>query len=84
MSLLVWSLMSIMNRQSAILSFCPQRRLSSFILSPIITYFQIHSILTNKAKVKFAKINVSSLMTSKYVQVGHLVIQTNKAKTKPI
>jgi len=50
----------------------------------IITYFQIHSILTNKAKVKSAKINVSSFSTSIYVQVGHLVIQTNKAKTKPI
>ncbi len=50
----------------------------------IITYFQIHSILTNKAKVKSAKINVSSFATSIYVQVGHLVIQTNKAKTKPI
>jgi len=41
---------------------------------------QIHSILTNKPKVKYAKINVSSFLTSNYVQVGQLVIQTNKAK----
>jgi len=41
---------------------------------------QIHSILTNKPKVKYAKINVSFYETSRYVHVGHLVIQTNKAK----
>jgi len=40
---------------------------------------QIHSILTNKPKVKYAKINVSSFVTSNYVHVGQLVIQTNKA-----
>ena len=40
--------------------------------------------MQNKPKVKFAKIIVSSFVTSIYVQVGHLVIQTNKAKTKPI
>ena len=36
--------------------------------------------MQNKAKVKSAKINLSSFLTSKYVQVWHLVIQT----TKPI
>jgi len=40
--------------------------------------------MQNKAKVKYAKINVSSFVTSKYVQVGQLVIQTNKANSKPI
>jgi hypothetical protein len=40
--------------------------------------------MQNKAKVKYAKINVNSFVTSKYMQVGQLVIQTNKAKTKPI
>jgi len=39
---------------------------------------QIHSILTNKPKVKYAKINVTSCVTCIYVQAGHLVIQTNK------
>jgi len=41
---------------------------------------QIHSILTNKPKVKYAKNNVNSFMTRKYVYMGHLVIQTNKPK----
>ncbi len=41
---------------------------------------QIHSILTNKPKVKYAKINVSSFITRKFVQVRLLVIQTNKPK----
>jgi len=50
----------------------------------IITYFQMHSFMQNKPKVKYPKINVSSFATSKYVLVGHLVIQTNKAKTNPI
>ncbi len=36
--------------------------------------------MQNKAKVKYAKINVSTFVASKYVQVRHLVIQTNKAK----
>ena len=36
--------------------------------------------MQNKAKVKSAKINLSYFLTSKYVQVWHLVIQT----TKPI
>jgi hypothetical protein len=40
--------------------------------------------MQNKPKVKLAKFNVSSFVTSKYVQVGQLVIQTNKAKTNPI
>ena len=39
---------------------------------------QIHSILTNKPKVKYTKFNVTSCMTGIYAQVGHLVIQTNK------
>ena len=50
----------------------------------IITYFQKHSILTNKPNFRNVKINVSSFVTSKYVQVGQLVIQTNKANSKPI
>jgi len=41
---------------------------------------QISSILTNKPKVKYAKINVNSYETSRYSHMGHLVIQTNKAK----
>jgi len=48
---------------------------------------QIHSFLTNKPNVKYAKISLSSFTISNYVQVGHLVIQTNKAKQtqfKPI
>jgi len=41
---------------------------------------QIHSILTNKPKVKYAKINISTYFTRGYVHAGHLVIQTNKPK----
>ncbi len=45
------------------------------------SYVRIYKqIMRNKPKVKYAKINVSSFVTSKYVLVGHLVIQTNKAK----
>ncbi len=43
--------------------------------------------MQNKAKVKSAKINVSSFLTSKYVLTGHLVIQTTKpiqSQFKPI
>jgi len=45
---------------------------------------QIHSILTNKPKVKYAKINVNTYEASRYVHMGHLVIQTNKANSNPI
>ncbi len=89
---LIWSLMSIMNRQSSII-YRPSSVFTLYALRctlgtlPIITYSQIHSILTNKPKVKSAKNNVSTFVTSKYVQVRHLVIQTNKPKQtqfKPI
>jgi hypothetical protein len=40
--------------------------------------------MQNKPKVKSAKINVSSLVTSKYELLGQLVIQTNKANSNPI
>jgi hypothetical protein len=36
--------------------------------------------MQNKPKVKYPKINLSSFVISIYVQVGQLVIQTNKAK----
>ncbi len=52
------------------------------------SYVRIYKqIMQNKAKVKSAKINVNSFLTSKYVYVGHLVIQTSKpikANSKPI
>jgi hypothetical protein len=49
------------------------------------SYVRIYKqIMQNKPKVKYAKINVSSFVTSNYAHVGHLVIQTNKAKTNPI
>ena len=41
---------------------------------------QISSFLTNKPKVKYAKIILSSYITSKYENSGHLVNQ----KTNPI
>ena len=41
---------------------------------------QIHLFMQNKAKVKYAKINLSSFLTSKYKLFGHLVIE----KTNPI
>jgi len=53
---------------------------TNFPSTPVEIALQISSILTNKPKVKYAKINVSSYETSRYVHVGHLVIQTNKAK----
>jgi hypothetical protein len=40
--------------------------------------------MQNKPKVKSAKMNVNTFVTSNYVHVGQLVIQTNKAKTNPI
>ncbi len=49
------------------------------------SYVRIYKqIMQNKPKVKYAKINVNSYIIRKYVQVRHLVIQTNKAKTNPI
>ncbi|MHC4583460.1 MAG: hypothetical protein ACYS3N_02975, partial [Planctomycetota bacterium] len=45
---------------------------------------QITLFMQNKPKVKSAKINVSSLVTSKYELLGQLVIQTNKANSNPI
>ncbi len=45
---------------------------------------QIHSILTNKPKVKYTKINVNTYETRRYMHMGHLVIQTNKANSNPI
>ena len=53
-------------------------------LSRIITYFLIYFFMQNKAKVKYAKINVCSFVTSVSTHLGHLVIWTNKAKTNPI
>jgi len=45
------------------------------------SYVRIYKqIMQNKAKVKYAEINVSSFVTSKYELMGQLVIQTNKAK----
>ncbi len=45
------------------------------------SYVRIYKqIMQNKPKVKYAKINLSSFVTMKYVQVRHLVIQTNKPK----
>ncbi len=45
------------------------------------SYVRIYKqIMQNKPKVKSAKNNVSTFVTSKYVQVRHLVIQTNKPK----
>ena len=40
--------------------------------------------MQNKTNFKYAKINVTSFLTSKYVHIGHLVIQTNKANSNPI
>ena len=47
----------------------------------------IHSFMQNKPKVKSAKFNANSFVTSKYVLIGHLVIQTTKpiqSQLKPI
>ncbi len=45
------------------------------------SYVRIYKqIMQNKPKVKYAKINVNSYIIRKYVQVRHLVIQTNKPK----
>jgi hypothetical protein len=46
----------------------------------IITYFQIHSILTNKAKVKYAKININSMITMRYEKMDIWLL----GKTNPI
>jgi len=46
----------------------------------IITYFQIHYILTNKAKVKYAKINLSSFATSKYENSDNWLFRQTKPK----
>jgi len=49
----------------------------------IITYFQIHSILTNKAKVKYAQIILNSYMTSKYEILDNwLFRQTNPIQSQ--
>jgi hypothetical protein len=49
------------------------------------SYVRIYKqIMQNKPKVKSAKMNVNTFVTSNYVHVGQLVIQTNKAKTNPI
>jgi len=58
--------------------------LTNFRSTTVEIALQIHSISTNKPNVKYAKNNVNSFVTSKYVQVGHLVIQTNKANSNPI
>ena len=83
---LVLTLEYIMNRKSTILSFFLRRWVSSVILSPDSNYniFPDTQIMQNKPNFKYAKINLSSFVTSKYVHVGQLVIQTNKAKTNPI
>ncbi len=45
------------------------------------SYVRIYKqIMQNKPKVKYAKISVNTFVASIYVQVIHLVIQTNKAK----
>ncbi len=76
--------MSIEN--TTLVHFRHFRRLRRFV-SLYYNIFPTHLFMQNKAKVKSAKINVSSFMTSKYVYVGHLVIQTTKpiqSQFKPI
>jgi hypothetical protein len=65
---------------SVLLLFCPFEPTGSTNYN----IFPTHSIMQNKPKVKYAKINVNSIMASNYVLLGQLVIQTNKAKTNPI
>ncbi len=69
----------ITNNHSSLIDNQSKRR-----STPVENVRQINLFMQNKPKVKYAKINVSSFVTSKYVQHGQLVIQTNKAKTNPI
>jgi len=46
----------------------------------IITYFQIHSIMQNKPKVKYTKINVNSYMKSIYAKMDIWLFRQTKPK----
>ena len=59
------------------------RHFSHFRHSFNYNIFPIHPFMQNKAKVKSAKINLSSYEVMSYMLLGHLVIQT-KANSNPI
>ncbi len=68
-------------RSPVITAFIPLSNLTIKVYDfHIIMYFYLEQIMQNKPKVKSAKNNVSTYITSKYVQHGQLVIQTNKPK----
>jgi len=74
-----WSLPPML----AHLLFC--RGLYAFLRSTTVEIaLQISSILTNKPKVKYAKIIINTYVTMRYGVLRHLVIQTNKPNSKPI
>ena len=50
----------------------------------IITYSQIHSILTNKANFGNDKMNINTIVTMSYIILRHLKGWKNKANSNPI
>ncbi len=50
----------------------------------IITYFQTHSILTNKPNFRKAKMNVNSLITTDYENKWQRRVRKNKPNSNPI
>ncbi len=49
----------------------------------IITYSQIHPFMQNKPKVKYAKMNVNSMITMRYAKMDNwLFRQTNPIQTQ--
>ena len=60
--------------------YVPIRHTSTFVENPL----QIDLFMQNKPKVKNAKINVSSFITSKYVKLDTWWNQKNKPNSNPI
>ena len=65
-------------------NFRHYRHLRSIWICSIITYFQTHSILKNKANFRDAKMNINSCLTMNYVILCHWLRRKNKPNSNPI
>jgi hypothetical protein len=59
-------------------------RLTKFSSTTVENPLQINLFMQNKPKVKYARINLSSFITSKYVKVDTWWNQKNKPNSNPI
>ena len=67
-----------------LVNFSHYRHLRGIWIHSIITYFQIHSILTNKPNFRDDKMNINTCLTMNYVTLSHWLRRKNKPNSNPI